>query len=790
MSNRQVIVKALLLLASASVAGAQQTAPTTPVPPPDWQQLWSLGFRSTTTTGDEARYQRFQDLTTGVASQVQLTRDGDAWGASVSAVNAGYHDQAYRAAYNKYGRFKLEVAFTGQPLNYAENTLTPYRYAGNNVWTLDAATRTSVQNGTALGIGTSVATDVATAYRGLATPFAMSAQRNVLNLGASYRLNGYATVDLKYGRTTRTGNQPWGASFAFSDAVNIPMALDNTVNEVTAGVELARPAWGMIRAEYHGSFFKNAFAAITWDNPLRATDYSDGGAYSMVQSSSGWTLNGPWDNSGYSNGRGAATGRLSAAPSSQMNAVRFSGVYKLPNRTTLNGAFSLTSMTQDEALLPYTTNTVIANAATYAAIPGLAKLPRASAEADVFGINGLINFATRPTEFFSLDMKYRFNDRNNRTPWYDYSYNVRFDAVPEYLPGLGSHQYDTRQNTVETGVTLSLPRRFTALRVAYIMDDTKRTSRAYSGLTDYTLRASLDGYQNRYFSLRGLVERTSRIGSGLSIEHIEEGGGQDALRYYDDTELRRTRSAVILALTPSSLFDANVSLNTTSDKFGDDAQEFGLLSSSVSSLNLSANVYASDRVTFGASGGLEKFSSHQASRNANPFSPTATYNSWTDPNRNWYLDNDEDVITGGLWVDLMKALPRTDLRVAVNYSDSDQPLTLWGPRVEQLKAPDNAALRTTGDTRACATGVTSCFAPLPNVTNTWTQVRLEATHMLRASMGVGLGYQYEKFEIDDFATTNLADGTPRMDPLGAITTGYGNRPYTGSTVIMRLIYTF
>jgi hypothetical protein len=53
-----------------------------------------------------------------------------------------------------------------------------------------------------------------------------------------------------------------------------------------------------------------------------------------------------------------------------------------------------------------------------------------------------------------------------------------------------------------------------------------------------------------------------------------------------------------------------------------------------------------------------------------------------------------------------------------------------------------------------------------------------------------VGYWYEKLEITDFATTNLADGSPRMDPLGAITTGYGNRPYNGSTGMVRLIFTF
>lgn len=793
MSNRQVIATALVLLAAATTAAAQQGAQTPALLSPAWQQYWSVGFRSTSTTGDEARYQRFRDLTTGASSQVRLAKDSDVWGVNLSVENAGYNDQAYRAAYNRYGRFKLELSFDGQPLNYAENTLTPYQYAGNNTWTLDAATRTNVQNGTVVGIGTSAATDVATAYRPLASLFPMAVQRNRLNLSASYRLNGFTSVDFRYGRMTRTGNQPWGASFAFSDAVNIPMELDDAVNELTAGIEMARPAWGMVRAEYHGSFFKNSFSSLTWDNPLRATDYSDGQAIAVVPpttSGGDWTLNGPWDNSGYSNGRGAATGRLSTAPSSQMNALRFSGLYKLPNRTTLNGAFSVTSMTQDEALLPLTTNAVIASPATYAVIPGLAAPSRRTAQADVLGLNAIINFATRPTDFLGFDMRYRFNDRNNRTPWYDYSYNVRFDAVPEYLPGLGSHQYDVRQNSVETGVTITMPRRFESVRIAYIMDDSKRANRAYASLTDYTLRASLDGLQNRWISVRGLVERTARIGGGLSIEHIEEGGGQEALRYYDDTDLRRTKASVTLGLTPSSLFDANVSVSTMNDDYGDEAQEFGFLSSKFSSLVLSANLYPSDRVTLGASGGIDKYSSHQASRNANPFSPTAAYNSWTDPNRNWFLDNDEDVITGGAWIDIVKALPRTDLRLALNYSDSDQPFTLFGPRVEQMKAPDNTALRTTGDTRACATGVTSCFLPLPNVTNTWTQLKVDVTHMFRPAVGLGVGYQYENFEIADFATTSLSDGSPRMDPLGAITTGYGNRPYTGSTLVARLIYTF
>jgi hypothetical protein len=33
-------------------------------------------------------------------------------------------------------------------------------------------------------------------------------------------------------------------------------------------------------------------------------------------------------------------------------------------------------------------------------------------------------------------------------------------------------------------------------------------------------------------------------------------------------------------------------------------------------------------------------------------------------------------------------------------------------------------------------------------------------------------------------------GTPRIDLLGELSTGYGNRPYAGNTAFVRLLYRF
>jgi cysteine synthase len=38
--------------------------------------------------------------------------------------------------------------------------------------------------------------------------------------------------------------------------------------------------------------------------------------------------------------------------------------------------------------------------------------------------------------------------------------------------------------------------------------------------------------------------------------------------------------------------------------------------------------------------------------------------------------------------------------------------------------------------------------------------------------------------------TDVGPEEPRIDWLGALTTGYGNRPYTGNTGYVRLLYRF
>ena len=73
MRTRCVTTIAALLLASASMAGAQ-TPPTKPEPPANvpTRGLLDFGYRGGSVTGDEARFERYRDPRPGVATWFEV----------------------------------------------------------------------------------------------------------------------------------------------------------------------------------------------------------------------------------------------------------------------------------------------------------------------------------------------------------------------------------------------------------------------------------------------------------------------------------------------------------------------------------------------------------------------------------------------------------------------------------------------------------------------------------------------------------------------------------------------
>jgi hypothetical protein len=83
---------AALLLATTTVAWAQAQPQPTPTPS---NGTLDIGGRLTTTTGDEARYERYRDLRDGLNANLLYSKQTEKWAFDLKATNIGYRDQRY-----------------------------------------------------------------------------------------------------------------------------------------------------------------------------------------------------------------------------------------------------------------------------------------------------------------------------------------------------------------------------------------------------------------------------------------------------------------------------------------------------------------------------------------------------------------------------------------------------------------------------------------------------------------------------------------------------------------------
>lgn len=764
MRNRLMIGTAALLLASATYAGAQDK------PQPDTTPSngsIEVGGRFTSTTGDEARYERYRDLRDGANLNFLYSKETTDWTFDVKAKNIGYRDGRYEMSFNSR-RVKASLLFDQTPLNYAYYSKTPFNCTAGNC-TLDAGLRAQVQAGAVVGVPASTSQLAAgSIYNTIAREFDLQSRRDTI--AGEARISATDNLDFSIGFNTykRSGNQPYGAAFAFRNATELPMVIDNRETDLSVGVEWASHQ-GMFRAAYQHSKFDQKIPSLTFDSAYNATDFCRTGLTGQAPGAC-------YDPSGYSNGNGPAFGRTAMPPSNTLNTFSSQAMIKLPGRTTANASISMGASRQDEALIAWTTNPVIANATVYATFPELASLPRDTAAIRVNYTTATANVSSRAIKNLTLTGRYRFNSRSDFTRPFEAVEYVRFDAVPEESGG-AAEPFNINRNTVDVNAAFTaIPH--STLRVGYGFDMWDHGVRTTQGWKDNTARVSFDVVGNQYLTLRALYEHTKRDTINLSAEALEHAAMQPAARFFDEAARTRNRGTFIVELTPVSTVGINLSLATGKDDYeaGDASQEFGLLNNKNTAVTAGINYAPNAKVNLGADYGRETFDSLQQSRNANP----APDPSWTDPNRNWTLANDEKVNTFSLYLNLVKPLAKTDIRVGYDYSDSDQGFVHGGPRIAALT-----------------------FVALPNVTNKWHHATFDLRYSVSKKVGLGLTYWYEKFEVADFATINSAgpDTLPRpelgaqttnarFDWLGGLMTGYGNRPYQGQTAFVRVFYLF
>jgi MtrB/PioB family decaheme-associated outer membrane protein len=672
-----------------------------------------FGGRLTSIAGDPGRYQRLRDLRSGpTLDRFRYTRDRETWVFDARVDHVGYRDQRYLASFERVGRFEASVAWDQTPLFHGDATRSPFRETGPGIFRLDDGLQAQ---------GASIAV-----YNVAVERFDTRSRRDLANVKFAYDVTRELSLLFGATSTRRNGEQPWAASFGFSNANEVPVTLDHRTHDVTTAAEWSNQR-GMVRVAYDGSWFDNKVETLIWDNPLRFTDQTHPNAYST--------------------GDGSSQGRMALWPDSTAHTVSVSGSVALPARSRAFAYVSVGTWLQDAELLPHTINTAIAP------IP----LPRDSAEAEARITSMNYRFTSRPARSLWLSGQYRLYDYDNRTPHFPLDRYVRLDGNVATSATGGSEPFGYTRHFVDLDASYA-PFRFAAFRAGYGRERDDRTFRVFERTADHVVRGSIDSTGLAWGSLRLQYDHSVRTGDGLDEQVLSDIGEQISLRQFDISDRTRDRVSAIVQVVPTAFLGVSASLAVGRERRPDAA--FGLQDNDLRAFSVGLDVAPGEVVTTTLSYGFEHYATRQQSRQANP---GAQFN---DPRRDWWTDMNEDVHDAGVHVDIPGLARRVAVSAGYDYVGSRAKYVYVLTPDSTLTPPQQ----------------------LPPVWNTFHVGTADLRYTLTRQLGIGVGYRFDRYDVEDFALSPGTLNSPLIPGFVNLMSQW--RPYEAHTGSVRMLYSW
>lgn len=678
---------------------------------------------------DQARFQRYQDFRDGgTIDRIRLGKATNTYLLKLEADHLGYRDQRLAASYNNYGKVKANFEWNQIPLFFSDSTQSLYTASAPGVLSISDPLQLALQN----------RLTTVTSAVGQATAFDLRSRRDIANATVVYSATPELDFKILLRNTDRQGSQPWAGSFGISGTpatVELAVPIDHRTTDLGTSLEWGNSR-GFAKVAYDGSFFRNNVPTLTWDNPVRLTDAAAAAGSSAP-----------------------GTGRESLWPNSNMNMASVSGGVNFAGRSRATAYLSVGTMSQNDPLLPMTVNSQLP----------VVPLERATAEAEARITAMNYNFTSRPTNSLWFSARYRQYQYDNRTPVFETGSYVNYDTA--YTQGLNheSEPFGYTRHTFDGDASYA-PFKLVGFRAGYTREQIDRTYRIVESTTEDTARASVDLTGLSYLTVRGVYEHGKRRGSQVDGLELLAIGEQPTLRQFDISDRDRDRYSAIITVMPFSFLSFNGSAGIGRESYP--GTNFGLRNNDNNVYSIGFDVVPRDAINFGMTYGWEKYTALQASRTANPLTantvqflndPTQQFN---DPRRDWTDDSADRVKTFNASFDLLKVIPKTELRLAYDYSHAESTYVYGLAANTVIAAP----------------------VQLPAVVNQLRRSTFDAKYFLTSHLAAGVVYWYDDYQVSDFAlgpAPSLA--VPAASPA-LMTVGYYYRPYTANTVWGRITY--
>lgn len=458
-----------------------------------------------------------------------------------------YRDQSYLVTFGQYGKFKIQFRYDEIPHTYSNTTRTLFTQTSPGVWSFPALLRQTLQATTAANLPSLINTQLIPQFNFI-TPSIIRKAGTAL---VSYNLNSNWNLNALFWRESQRGTRPIGlimnpspsASASSGYGVELPEPINYFNNRLQFGTEYGRRTWAL-QAAYIGSFLQNNTGVLSWDNPFRLTNE---------------TLGNP------------LTGRVDTYPDNQAHYLSFAGATDLTKYLRLMGSITPGWLRQNDAFLPYTTNTanVTCGDGTQACT-SLSSLPVASLSGSKQTL--AMNFTLVTTAWKSVEAKatYRHYDYNNNTPVHTFT-PVEGDAgAPPLTPADNTPFGFNRKNLELTGNWFFAKR--SSFKLGYEAEWMDRSHRDVSHSLENSIVTAVDYSPTKDLLFRLSYRHSDRKPEAYLDDVSEEISGgipvdSPFARRFDESARLRDRADGLVQYSPTGKLTLSAFGGTLQDNY-------------------------------------------------------------------------------------------------------------------------------------------------------------------------------------------------------------------------------
>ena len=641
----------------------------------------SLILRSADGEGDSAKFEEYRDITAPVSGDatIDVEKDRDYY-LRGKAVGIGQDDPFVGAEGGRYGKFGIDATWDKIIHRYAYDARTLYSGVGSGVMTLDDNLQADIQSApNAVEVASRLNGFLASAVTG--DPDTTRDQRK---LGFNLLAFDPFTLRVDLANEKREGTRPFAGAFNNSQMVELFEPVDYDTTDMKISGEYAQAPF-LLNVAYQYAEFNNNQDTLRFDNPLRAID----------------AVGGP------------SNGTIDLAPDNRYHNLNVSGALThLPWRSQITASAAWARMTQDDALVPFTSNTAI----TAPALPA----ERVDSRVKTSLYNA--RFTSRPLSFMRVKGSFRYYDYDNQTGVIEFPDGyVETDNFP-VTTAIRNLPTSYTQTQAGTDVGFDVFTR-SNLTLGYKYEKTDRTNREVAEQEDHIMKASLDTRALDWLDLRTSYARTEReIGDYRYDVYLD--GGQDLgqlpqLRKYDQADLTRDFIEFLATVYPTDALALSGSVAYGTDDFHN--SPYGLIEDNRYVFSFDTDYALGERLT------LNLFYTHEIYQNEQRARQNggATDFDWTAEGKDLV-----DTLGGGIKLALVPDLLDLDLIYA--YSDVDGNLEFSSPA-----------------------GSFDDFSAVDDATTHMLNTKL-IYHNTALDFDVAVGYLWEKFDYSDFAAEGFS----------------------------------